>query len=104
MDRETFIKLAGSAAPAGAAGMPAFASAQELRTVHVLGVPTDGVKSTLYAQKAGLFRKHGIHADIQPMGSGAAIFAAVVGGAADVGSGSLFPIFAAYTRNVPLRI
>ena len=67
-------------------------------------VETDGVKSLLYAQSAGLFRNHGIAADIVPMGSGAAIFSAIIGGSADIGSGSLFPVFAAYARGVPLRI
>lgn len=103
-NRSEFLKLTGAAAFAASAGgaLPAFA--QDLHTVRVLAVPTDGVKSTLYAQKAGIFKKHGINADIQPMGSGAAIFAAVAGGSADVGSGSLFPVFAAYARGVQLRI
>jgi len=79
-------------------------AADEPHTVRILAVPTDGVKSLLYAQRANLFRKRGIQAEIMPMGSGAAIFAAVLGGSADVGSGSLFPVFAAYARGVPLRI
>jgi ABC-type nitrate/sulfonate/bicarbonate transport system substrate-binding protein len=36
--------------------------------------------------------------------SGAAIFAAVLGGSADFGSGSLFPVFSAYAHGLPLRI
>ena len=70
----------------------------------MLAVPTDGVKSLLYAQRANLFGKRGIQADVVPMGSGAAIFSAIVGGSADIGSGSLFPVFAAYARGLPLRI
>jgi NitT/TauT family transport system substrate-binding protein len=104
LDRLDFIKLASLASAAGVAAVPGYAAAQEVKTVHVLAVPTDGVKSTLYAQKNGLFRKRGINADIVPMGSGAAIFAAVVGGSADIGSGSLFPVFAAFGRGLPLRI
>jgi NitT/TauT family transport system substrate-binding protein len=97
--RRRFVALAASAAvPASRAG------ADDLRTVRVLAVPTDGVKSLLFAQQANLFRKRGLQAQIVPMGSGAAIFAAVLGGSADVGSGSLFPVFAAYARGVPLRI
>ena len=72
--------------------------------MRALVIPTDGVKSLLYAQKANIFRKHGIQMDVVPMGSGAAIFAAVVGGSAEIGAGSLFPVFAAYARGVPLRI
>lgn len=103
-DRADFLKLTACAVLAPAVSAPLAAAAEDLRTVHVLAVPTDGVKSILYAEKAGLFRKRGIDADIVPTGSGAAIFAAVVGGGADVGSGSLFPVFAAYGRGLPLRI
>jgi NitT/TauT family transport system substrate-binding protein len=80
------------------------AAADELKTVRVLEVPTDGAKSVLYAEKAGLFRKRGIDANIVPIGSGSAIYAAVVGGSADFGSGSLWPVFEAYAHRVPLRI
>jgi NitT/TauT family transport system substrate-binding protein len=102
--RRDFIKTVSLVSFGGLASACGLAAAQEVRTVHVLAVPTDGVKSTLYAQKNNLFRKRGINADIVPMGSGAAIFAAVVGGSADIGSGSLFPVFAAFGRGLPLRI
>jgi len=78
--------------------------ADDLRLVHVLEVPTDGAKSVLYAQRGNLFRKRGLQADIVAMGSGASIFAAVLGGSADFGSGSLFPVFAACAHGVPLRM
>ena len=105
LHRSDFIKLASCAALGGGVfSATGIATAQELHKVNILAVPTDGVKSTLYAQKAGLFKKHGIQADVVPMGSGSAIFAAVLGGAADIGSGSLFPVFAAHGRGIPLRI
>lgn len=103
MKRGVFLGAAGGAAASTALGARA-AAADDLRTVRVLGVPTDGAKAILYAQKAGLFRKRGIDAQISPVGSGAAIFAAVLGGSADFGSGSLFPVFNAYARGLPLRI
>ncbi len=102
--RSDFAKLAGIAALTGLAGGPQTAAAQDLRTVRMLSVPSDGSKALLYAQQAGLFRKHGIQADVQPLGSGAAIFAALLGGSAEFGAGSLFPVFSAYNHNVPLRI
>jgi NitT/TauT family transport system substrate-binding protein len=69
-----------------------------------LQVPTDGAKSVLYAQRANLFRRRGIQADIVTMGNGPAIFAAVVGGSAEFGAGSIWPVFLAYSRGIPLRI
>ncbi len=104
LDRGNFIKLGALASLGGVVSASGAAAAQDLKTVNVLAVPTDGAKSLLYAQKAGIFRKHGINASVVSMGSGASIFAALVGGAADIGSGSLFPVFAAYARNLPLRI
>lgn len=102
--RGTFLGLAAGAALGTAFAVPDLAAADDLRTLRILAVPTDGVKSTLYAQRANLFREHGLQADVTPLGSGAAIFAALVGDAADIGSGSLFPVFAAYSRGIPLRI
>jgi len=103
-DRRDFLKVSACAAFGEAVSCGGSAAGDDLRVVRVLEVPTDGAKSVLYAQRANLFRKRGLQADIVPLGSGAAIFAAVLGGSADFGSGSLFPVFAAYERNVPLRI
>ena len=82
----------------------AVSASDALRVVHVLSVPSDGAKAVLYAQHAGIFRKRGLDADIVGMGSGASIFAAVLGGSADFGGGNVFSVFAAYSRGVPLRI
>lgn len=101
--RNDFLTLAGMSALGGIAA-PRIAVAQDLKPVRMLSVPSDGSKALLYADQAGLFRKHGIDAKILPMGSGAAIFAALLGGSADFGAGSLFPVYAAYTHGVPLRI
>jgi NitT/TauT family transport system substrate-binding protein len=102
--RREFIGLAGSAALGGMASTGARATADDLKVVRALSVPADAAKQILYAQHANLFRKRGLDVDLAPMGSGAAIFAAIVGGSADFGSGSLFPVFTAYGHGIPLRI
>ena len=104
LPRRDFIARAAGATVGAAACVTGSALADDLHKVNVLDVPTDGAKVVLYAQKAGLFRKRGIDADIVAMGSGAAIYAAVIGGSADFGSGSLWPAFEAYAHGVPLRI
>ena len=96
VDRATFLKLT---AAATVGQVPA-----QLRTIRVISIPTDAAKEVLYAEKGGIFRKHGLDAQISAMGSGAAIFAAVVGGSADFGSGSLYPAFQAFGHGIPLRI
>lgn len=102
--RGDFIKRAAGASLGAFAASRGYATAQHLRTVRVLEVPADGAKSVLYAQHANLFSKYGIAADIVALGSGSAIYAAVLGGSADFGSGSLWPAFQAYARGLPLRI
>jgi NitT/TauT family transport system substrate-binding protein len=88
-------------AAAAAAGR---AAAADVPTVKALSVPNDATKGVLYARKAELFEKHGLHVDLSAMNSGAAVFAALVGNAAQFGSGSLFPVFSAFARGVPLRV
>ena len=104
LKRGVFVKFAGLASLGGIVSAAGAAAADDLKAVRVLSVPSDGAKSVLYAQKANLFRKRGLQADIAPMGSGAAIFAAVLGGSAEFGAGNLFAVFAAYAHNIPLRI
>src|ERR1700761_3929081 len=104
LDRRDFIKLGASATAGGFMASGGIASAQTLKTVRTISIPTDAAKQLLYANQAGIFKKHGIQVDISAMGSGAAIFAAIVGGTADFGSGAVFSVFTAYGHGVPLRI
>ncbi len=104
LQRSDFLKVTAGATLAEAVSAGGTVLAQDLKTVRVISIPTDAAKQVLYARSAGLFRKHGIQIDLSPMGTGAAIFAAVVGGSAEFGSGSLFPVFSAYGRGIPLRI
>lgn len=100
LHRSTFMKLAAG----GAFALPRFAAAADLPLVKTLSVPTDGTKAILYARKVDLFAKHGLSVDIGLMSTGATIYAAVLGGAAQFGSGNLFTVFSAFARGVPLRI
>ena len=72
LKRGGFVKFAGLASLGGIVSAAGAAAADDLKAVRVLSVPSDGAKSVLYAQKANLFRKRGLQADIAPMGSGAA--------------------------------
>lgn len=104
LQRRDFIRLTTAAALGSAVAASGPAAAAELRTVRVLSVPSDGTKSILYAERANLFRRRGLDVDIVGMSSGAAIYAAVLGGSADLGGGNLFSVFSAYARGVPLRL
>jgi NitT/TauT family transport system substrate-binding protein len=104
LQRGNFIKLAAGASLGGFAASTGAAAAQNLQTLRALSFPSDAAKQFLYPMKAGIFRKNGVQIDVSAMGSGAAIIAAVVGGSAEFGAGSLFPVFSAYGHGIPIRM
>jgi NitT/TauT family transport system substrate-binding protein len=99
--RRDFVRIAAAFA---AAAPLAIEAADVPRTLRVLCIKTDGIKSLLYAQKANLFAKRGLAIDVVTMASGGAILPALLGGSAEIGAANLFPVFAAYARGVPLRM
>jgi len=102
-DRRRFLQL--TAAAAGAPllrATPVAAAAPQL--LRVLMIKTDGVKTLLWAQQQQLFEKHGLTVNVVPMQSGAATLPALIGGSGEIGAGSLFPMFAAFARGIPLKL
>jgi len=104
LDRRSFVRATSGAALAAVAGTTARSAAQGLETVRVLTFPSDASKQFLYPIKAGIFRKLGLDVELTGMSSGEAIIAAVVGGSAEFGGASLFSVFNAYGRGIPIRI
>jgi NitT/TauT family transport system substrate-binding protein len=80
------------------------ALAQATQTVRIGLSEGDDATPTLYAIKAGLFKKYGIDAQLVHMPSGAAGLAALAGGAIDIGGTSLLPFLSARSKGVPLTI
>jgi len=80
-----------------AAAQPSGAPAQ----LRVASAPDEDVLGALWAQDSGIFRRHGLDVHVQPMNSGSAVGAAVVGGAIDVGKSSLVSLITAHTKGVP---
>jgi NitT/TauT family transport system substrate-binding protein len=101
--RRDFVRLA-AGAPLAGFGLGTTARAQNLQTLRVLSFASDAIKQVLYPMQAGIFSKLGFQVQLDPMGSGAAIISALVGGSGDFGSGSLFPLFSAFGHGIPLRI
>ena len=77
------------------------ANAQALTHIATTEVPNDDVSPILYAQASGLFAKAGLDVTLQANTSGAAIAAAVAGGAYDVGLASMMALISGHARNVP---
>lgn len=102
MRRRGLIAVLGGLAVAAKFAGTAFA--QEARVVRIGLSEGDDATPTLYAIKAGLFKKYGIDAQLVHMPSGAAGLAALAGGAIDVGGTSLLPFLSARSKGIPLTI
>lgn len=83
-----------------AAGSPRRASAQSPR-ITLVTTPSDSGAEAYYSDALGLFAKAGLDVAVTTMNNGAAVAAAVVSGAAQIGQGNLVPLFAAHEHGLP---
>jgi NitT/TauT family transport system substrate-binding protein len=100
MNRRTALTSLGAGAAALALPSRAFAN----DALHVASIPLDAGAEAYYAYDLGYFRDAGIDAQIDSIPSGAAILAAVAGGAVDIGFSNLISIAVAYKHNVPVTL
>src|SRR5579863_7983343 len=75
--------------------------AQEIAAVKIAAPANDTATSAIYAVKAGLFKRAGLSVEITPMASGAAVAAAVAGGAVQFGNSSLVTLIEAHAKHLP---
>lgn len=100
-NRRSFIAAAATAA----AALPLRGSAQAAPAVVKLGsIPTDDMTPIVYGIKAGIFAKAGLDIEITKMTSGAAVTAAVISGALDLGKSSVATLFAAHDKGLPITL
>jgi NitT/TauT family transport system substrate-binding protein len=85
------------------AGAPA-SGAPQLDALRVASAGDDNATPLLYADKAGLFRKAGIDLQFSKMNSGAAVAAAIAGGALDIGKSSMTGLIAAHLRGIDFTL
>jgi NitT/TauT family transport system substrate-binding protein len=76
----------------------------KMTTVRIMSVPVESYALSYYALDQGFFARNGIDAHIQSTYSGAAISAAVIGRAVDIGCASIGPMSNAFLRGIPVRI
>lgn len=79
-------------------------SAQPLEKIRIGLVPSDDITPVVYALHAGLFKQAGLDVELEPASSGAAVAAAVVAGAYEMGKSSLVSLMNAHLRGLPLVI
>src|SRR5471030_2850782 len=88
-----------------AALLPASALAQS-RTpmrVAVLG-SADGSAEPLFAQAAGIFKKHGLDVDLSTYTGGGAVIAAIAGGSLEAGFSNITSAVAAIQSGIPIIV
>jgi NitT/TauT family transport system substrate-binding protein len=101
MKRATLALLAGFLLLLGAAGS---AQTPPPVTLRIATLADDAAMAVLYAQRSGMFDKAGLNVTINVLSNGAAVAAAVISGAYDVGKASITSIFDAYVNQVPINI
>jgi len=82
---------------------PSILRAQTLDKVRLAGVATDDLTPVYYAIKAGLYQKAGLDVEVVPTSSGTAATEAVVGGAYELGKGSLIASLSRTSRDCRSR-
>jgi NitT/TauT family transport system substrate-binding protein len=80
------------------------ASGQSGEVIRLAMGPVDQVSPIIYAQEAGLYKKHGVNMELSLLGSGSAVVAAVTGGSLELGMSSTLAAIVAISRGVPLTI
>ena len=83
---------------------PLPARSQTLTTVRVGAGLDDGLTPLLYALHVGMFKKAGLDVQLQSSSNGAALAAAVAGGAVDIAKSALMSLITAYARGVRFKI
>jgi NitT/TauT family transport system substrate-binding protein len=91
----------------GAVAAPAFIRTARAQSapLRIATIPFDVGMEVYFARELGLFEKHGFpNVTIQPIDSGAAISAAVAGGAVDIGVSNVVTLANAFGKNIPFTI
>lgn len=98
-----FAGLVGASGLLVRAQGPALAQAPITLHIAITPINYDAIP-ILYALKLGLFQKAGLDVQLQRIGSGAAIGAAVASGSIDLGKSSSVSILQGFAHGVPFRL
>jgi NitT/TauT family transport system substrate-binding protein len=79
-------------------------SQTETTAIRIASTPIDIGAEVYYAQALGYFKAAGLDVQIQSIDNGAAIAAAIAGGAADIGQSNVVSIATAYEKKLPFVV
>jgi NitT/TauT family transport system substrate-binding protein len=77
---------------------------QPPQALRIASTMADDLTPILFAIKDGRFKRAGLDVDLTVLASGAAVAAAVAGGAIDIGKSSLVSLMNAHIRGVPIAL
>jgi NitT/TauT family transport system substrate-binding protein len=77
------------------------AHAQPLTKLRIASAPNDDLIGVLWGLETGAFRKAGLDVEVQKANSGAAVSAAVAGGAIELGKASIISLLAGRAKGIP---
>ena len=103
MNRRSAVRLGTTVATAAVCGWPAALRAQS-RTIRIVLAPIDNNALPFFAQEMGFFKRAELDVRIEQMQSGAAMSAAVAGGAADIASSNIAQLAQAHMRQIPFTV
>src|ERR1700761_3970616 len=104
LKRSDLLSAAFTAGSAAWLGPVTGARAADLKPLRVAVAPSDGVTSVLYAKRAGLFEKAGLNVSLDIQRNGAAVAAAILSNAYDVGNSSVSSVFVAHEKGLPFTL
>jgi NitT/TauT family transport system substrate-binding protein len=104
MIRPSFLRALGAGLSATLVAAPAPGRAQTLPKVLVASAPDEDAVAALWSIDTGAFRRAGLDVTIQRASSGAAIAAAVIGNAVDIGKSSSMGLVNAHVKGIPLLL
>jgi ABC-type nitrate/sulfonate/bicarbonate transport system substrate-binding protein len=97
--------LAGTGAVFGALSLGRrLAGAQSEAAVRIAGASTEGLCEAYYAEELGLFKRHGLNADVRVLPTAAPIAPAVASGDLHIGAGNALQVGTAHAHNIPFVI
>lgn len=95
--------VSGAVAAGSSAFVPRPVRGQE-SVLRVLTIASGPGALPLFARDTGFFASAGLNVEVTTMNNGAAILAAVAGGAVEIGEGNAGSIAAAFLRGIPLTV
>jgi len=84
--------------------LPAGSSAQDAPLIRVGAALDDQSTPLLYAVHADMFKKAGLNVEIEKLGSGSVVAAAVAGGSLEIGKAATYAIILAVAKGLPFTL